>query len=101
MIVPILGVKSRSRRSGRKSLADALLTKTQQRVLGVLFGQPEPSFYASELFRRPRAGHLHRGSEGQPHGVHGRRVFQARPEGKRVRDAGARAAETLGDWIGT
>jgi predicted nucleotidyltransferase len=44
------------RRSGRKSLADALFTKTQQRVLGVLFGQPERSFYASELIRLARTG---------------------------------------------
>jgi hypothetical protein len=32
-------------------LADALFTKTQQRVLRVLFGQPDRSFYASELIR--------------------------------------------------
>src|SRR5215208_6672018 len=56
MIVPILGMKRGWRRSGRKSLADALLTKTQQRVLGVLFGQPERSFYASELIRDAGTG---------------------------------------------
>jgi len=56
MISPILGTKSRSRRRGRKSLADALLTKTQQRVLGVLFGSPERSFYASELIRDAGTG---------------------------------------------
>jgi predicted nucleotidyltransferase len=55
MIMPILGMKGRSRRSPR-SLADALFTKTQQRVLGVLFGQPERSFYASELIRRAATG---------------------------------------------
>lgn len=56
-MVPILGAKavpSRSRR--RKGLADALLTKTQQRVLRVLFGQPERSFYASELIRDAGTG---------------------------------------------
>src|SRR6185436_1211681 len=52
----ILGAKGVSRRSRRKSLADALLTKTQQRVLGVLFGQPERSFYASELIRNAGTG---------------------------------------------
>jgi predicted nucleotidyltransferase len=31
------------------SLADALFSKTQQRVLGLLFGQPDRSFYATEL----------------------------------------------------
>src|SRR5687767_15971230 len=56
MIVPILGAKKGSSRSGRKSLADALFTKTQQRVLGVLFGQPERSFYASELIRDAGTG---------------------------------------------
>lgn len=30
-------------------LADALFSNTQQRVLGLLFGQPERSFYATEL----------------------------------------------------
>ena len=54
--MPILGSKANSRRSGRRSLADALFTKTQQRVLGVLFGQPERSFYASELIRDAGTG---------------------------------------------
>ena len=31
------------------SLADALFSTTQQRVLGLLFGQPGRSFYANEL----------------------------------------------------
>lgn len=31
------------------SLADVLFSTTQQRVLGLLFGQPERSFYATEL----------------------------------------------------
>jgi len=31
------------------SLADALFTRTQQRVLALLFGQPHRSFYATEL----------------------------------------------------
>ena len=33
----------------RKSLADALFSATQKRVLGMLFGQPDRSFYATEL----------------------------------------------------
>jgi len=56
MIIPILGAKSGPRRPRRKSLADALFTKTQQRVLRVLFGQPERSFYASELIRDAGTG---------------------------------------------
>ena len=56
MIIPILGTKPFSRRSRQKSLADALFTKTQQRVFGVLFAQPERSFYASELIRNAGTG---------------------------------------------
>ena len=56
MMMPILGVIAGSRKSRRKSLADALLTKTQQRILGALFGQPERSFYASELIRDAGTG---------------------------------------------
>ena len=56
MIMPILGATSKRVRSGRKSLADAVFTRTQQRVLGVLFGQPDRSFYASELIRVASTG---------------------------------------------
>jgi len=38
------------------SLADALFTLTQQRVLGYLFGQPERSFFSSELIKLTGAG---------------------------------------------
>ena len=40
----------------RISLADALFSGTQQRVLALLFGQPERSFYANELIALARAG---------------------------------------------
>jgi predicted nucleotidyltransferase len=56
MIMPILGVMTRSHRRRRKSLAEALFTKTQQRVLGALFGQPTRSFYASQLIRDAGTG---------------------------------------------
>jgi predicted nucleotidyltransferase len=36
--------------------ADALFTKTQQRVLGVLFGQSERSFYANEIIALAASG---------------------------------------------
>ncbi|MCD8503945.1 MAG: transcriptional regulator [Burkholderiaceae bacterium] len=32
-------------------LTDALFTKTKQRVLGILFGQPQRSFYAGEIIK--------------------------------------------------
>jgi predicted nucleotidyltransferase len=40
----------------RISLADALFSGTQQRVLALLFGQPDRSFYANELIALARAG---------------------------------------------
>ncbi len=38
------------------SLADALFTTTQQRVLALIFGQPDRSFYAAELIERTGSG---------------------------------------------
>jgi predicted nucleotidyltransferase len=40
----------------RIGLADALFSGTQQRVLALLFGQPNRSFYANELIALARAG---------------------------------------------
>lgn len=40
----------------RTSIADALFTRSQQRVLAVLFGNPGRSFYASEIIARAGAG---------------------------------------------
>lgn len=51
--MPRLGMSKRSKKTG---LASALFTGTQQRVLGLLFGHPERSFYASEVISRARAG---------------------------------------------
>ncbi len=49
-------IDGRRRRTRRRSLADTLFTRTQQRVLGLLFAQPDQSFYASELIRRAGTG---------------------------------------------
>ena len=38
------------------SIADALFTTTQQRVLASIFGQPDRSFYTSELIERTGSG---------------------------------------------
>lgn len=38
------------------SLSDALFTKTQQRVIGLLFGHPDRSYYANEIVRFAGAG---------------------------------------------
>jgi predicted nucleotidyltransferase len=40
----------------RISLADALFSGTQQRVLSLLFGQPERSYYANEVIALTRGG---------------------------------------------
>jgi predicted nucleotidyltransferase len=59
MIEPIMGTTikpppvSPKRRVG---LADALFSGTQQRVLGLLFGQPERSFYANEVIALVNSG---------------------------------------------
>jgi predicted nucleotidyltransferase len=37
-------------------LSDALFSNTQRRVLGLLFGHPERSFYSNEIVRAARAG---------------------------------------------
>jgi predicted nucleotidyltransferase len=55
-----MGMKS-SRQGGELlpgafGLADALFAKVQQRVLGVLFGQPRRSFYANEIIALARSG---------------------------------------------
>lgn len=52
-----MGIKRRAaRRTKGSGLADALFTKTQQRVLGLLFGQPDRSFYATEIIGLTRGG---------------------------------------------
>jgi hypothetical protein len=38
------------------TLADALFTRTQQRVLGLLFSHPTRSYYTTELIALARAG---------------------------------------------
>src|ERR1700730_4904948 len=45
-----------SRPSKASGLAAALFTSTQQRVLGLLFGQPERTFYASEMIKLAKTG---------------------------------------------
>jgi predicted nucleotidyltransferase len=38
------------------SLADALFTSTQQKVLGLLFGQPERSFFVTQIMELAKSG---------------------------------------------
>jgi predicted nucleotidyltransferase len=53
MIIPEMGRQKSARRSG---LADALFTPVQQRVLGLLFGQPDRRFQSAEIIRLARGG---------------------------------------------
>ena len=53
--MPDMGTRSRTKEKST-NLADALFSSTQQRVLGFLFGQPERSFYATELIKLVGAG---------------------------------------------
>ena len=48
--MPIMGMKAKTPPAvPHTSLSDALFSNTQQRVLGYIFGQPERSFFATEL----------------------------------------------------
>ena len=55
-----MGTKKLAPRAARKPVstgaADALFSKVQQRVLGVLFGQASRSFYANEIIKLARSG---------------------------------------------
>jgi len=60
-----MGIKAATRSAGNArrrlvspgaTLAGALFSATQQRVLGLLFGQPERSFFATELINLAHAG---------------------------------------------
>lgn len=45
-----------ARNSSKASLADALFTSTQQRVLGALFGQPDRSFFVTQIMELAGSG---------------------------------------------
>lgn len=55
-IVPSMGTKRRTIQPSRAGVTDALFAKVQQRVLGVLFGNPGRSFYANEVIALARSG---------------------------------------------
>lgn len=53
-IVPKLGIFMMADSS--TSIADALFTSTQQKVLGLLFGQPERSFFVTQVMDLAKSG---------------------------------------------
>jgi predicted nucleotidyltransferase len=55
MIVPEMGSRRRKLPT-RSGLAGALFTPVQQRVLGLLFGQPDRRYQSAELIRLARGG---------------------------------------------
>lgn len=60
-IIPKMGInkiirKRQTRASKPVGVADALFTKVQQRVLAVLFGKPDRSFYANEVIELAGSG---------------------------------------------
>jgi len=57
MIVPVMGITAAtSALPAPTGLVDALFTPVQQRVLGLLFGQPERRFQSNELIRLAGSG---------------------------------------------
>lgn len=54
--IPNMGTTQPAARTRPTSVADALFSSTQQRVLGLLFGQPERSFFATEIIDKVGAG---------------------------------------------
>lgn len=58
-IIPIMGITRRRLSPATTAptpVADALFTKSQQRVLGLIFGNPNRSFYANEIIALLGAG---------------------------------------------
>lgn len=53
-IVPKVGLNGFKAMS--TAIGDALFTKTQQRVLGLLYGKPDARFYANEIMRQANMG---------------------------------------------
>ena len=55
-MIPVLGVIIPNMGAIETGPSEALFTGTQRRVLGLLFGHPERSFYANEIVRHAGAG---------------------------------------------
>jgi len=56
-IMPAMGIKtSQSKQTQPLNMADALYSRTQQSVLGLLFGQPDKSFYTNEIIKKSGGG---------------------------------------------
>lgn len=89
----------------RFSLADAIFTKTQQRVLGLLFGQSDRSFYATELMKQAGTGSgaaqrelakLERSGLVTAHRIGHQKHYQANPESPLFDELQAIVLKTVG-----
>ena len=56
MLVPIKGVNIPFMGTNHTTIADALFSSVQQRLLALIFGQPDRSFYTNELLRLAGTG---------------------------------------------
>lgn len=56
LIIPKLGLIIVGFDMQATTIGDALFTKTQQKVLGLLYGNPAQSFYTNEIVRRANIG---------------------------------------------
>lgn len=54
LIIPVLGLVTGAMKT--LPLSDALFTVTQQKILGLLYGKPDRSFYANEIARWAQVG---------------------------------------------
>ena len=88
-----------------RSLADALFTRTQQGVLGFLFGQPDRSFFASELIREIGMGsgaiqrelaRLEQSGLAKVHQLGNQKHFQANPSSPLFAELASIAQKTFG-----
>jgi predicted nucleotidyltransferase len=56
-IMPDMGIYTeQSKQQPPLNMADALYSRTQQSVLGLLFGQPDKSFYTNEIIKKSGGG---------------------------------------------
>lgn len=56
LTIPNLGTIIPNMSTKSQSLSNALFSKTRQRVLGLLYGQPDKDFYTNEIIRHTQMG---------------------------------------------
>jgi predicted nucleotidyltransferase len=105
IITPIMGTRQHSVADKSEGLAGALFSKTQQRVLGVLFGNPDRSFYSAEIIARARGGtgtvlrelaRLEASGLITAHRVGNQRHYQANPQSPVFEELRSIIAKTVG-----